>query len=69
MSRHRKFIAVKRHMRRLVPALKNASAAARVVTTPAASAEPICAPGSVDCATPTSCAGSERSTPSDWIST
>ena len=35
MSRHRWFISVKRNIARLVPAMKNAFAAARVVMTPA----------------------------------
>ena len=56
-------MVVKRHMRRLVPALKNASPAARVVMTPAVSPVASTAPGSVDCITGTSLVGSPRLTP------
>jgi hypothetical protein len=62
MSRHRKLIAVKRHMRRFVPPEKYASLAARVVTTPAVSPAFSTEPGRVDCRRATNLFGSERST-------
>ena len=49
-------------MRRLVPALKKASPAARVVITPAVSDSASTEPGSVDWGTPISRVSSERST-------